>query len=331
MSEPSNQREVLLQVENVSKSFDVGNRGQRVPVLHDVSFSIGQGETLGLIGESGSGKTTMARILMGLEEADTGEVKVDGTSIVGSIKERRRESRRNIQFVAQDPFGSLNPRMTAEKIISEPWKYNPQISPKGKSKKAQVSELLESVGLQLADKDKTPREFSGGQLQRLAIARALALRPKLLILDEPVSALDLSIQAQVLNLLQNVQDRNAFSYLFITHDLAIARRVSDNIAVMYLGRIVESGPTEEIFENPKHPYTLALLSASPLVGDDNLGLKERIVLKGEIPAPSNLPSGCHFRTRCWKATDKCAEEQPSTTRIERRTFECHHPIDSKPA
>ena len=305
--------ETILEVKNLVKHFPItkGFIFQRqvgaVKAVDDVSFSIRQGETLGLVGESGCGKTTTGRVILRLMEATSGEARFEGQSIFKLSKEELRRMRRNMQIIFQDPYSSLNPRMTVGDIIGEPLEIHNLA--RGKEKVRRVQELLNVVGLSPYHANRYPHEFSGGQRQRIGIARALAVNPKLIICDEPVSALDVSIQAQVLNLLQELQKEFGLTYLFIAHDLSVVKHISDRIAVMYLGRIVEVAPTEEMFANPQHPYTEALLSAVPI---PNPGMRrQRIILPGDVPSPINPPKGCRFHTRCNYAQDSCrVNDQP---------------------
>ena len=304
--------EVILEVKNLRKYFPItkGFIFQRqvgaVKAVDDVSFFIRKGETLGLVGESGCGKTTTGRVILRLMEATAGEATFEGRNIFTLSKEDLRRMRRNMQIIFQDPYSSLNPRMTVGDIIGEPLEIHNLA--RGKEKVRRVQELLEVVGLSPYHANRYPHEFSGGQRQRIGIARALAVNPKLIICDEPVSALDVSIQAQVLNLLQELQREFGLTYLFIAHDLSVVKHISDRIAVMYLGRIVEVAPTLELFSNPQHPYTEALLSAVPI---PNPGMRrERIILPGDVPSPINPPSGCRFHTRCLYAQDSCKVDDP---------------------
>jgi oligopeptide transport system ATP-binding protein len=325
MSEP------LLDVSNVTKIFKVRAKGghKELRALDGVSLQLGHGETLGVVGESGCGKSTLARHLVMLEKPDSGTMRFDGVDPFSLSGSELLAWRRRVQMVFQDPFDSLNSRMTAETLISEPWRVHKDLYRTARDRSARVRELLHMVGLRPSDADRYPQEFSGGQRQRLGIARALALDPSIVVCDEPVSALDLSVQAQVLNLLAKLQADLGVSYVFISHDLSVVRHVATQVAVMYLGRVVESGTTHEVFEHPRHPYTAALMSAAPSL--DHTGKPERIVLKGEIPSPLNPPSGCRFRTRCWKATEICAIESPKTqTDSTGHQFECHHPLVSSP-
>ncbi|MEQ3555036.1 dipeptide ABC transporter ATP-binding protein [Pseudonocardia nematodicida] len=313
----------LLEVRDLSKSFTV--RGGKVRALDGVGLELARGETLGLVGESGCGKSTLARHLLMLERPDAGTVRFDGTDPFALSGKELFDWRRRVQMVFQDPYDSLNARMTAGEIVAEPWRTHRTMYRTARERAARVRELLHLVGLRPSDADRHLQEFSGGQRQRLGIARALALDPDVVVCDEPVSALDLSVQAQVLNLLAELQRELGVSYVFISHDLSVVRHVADRVVVMYLGRIVESGTTEEVFERPQHPYTAALMSAAPSL--DRSSARERIVLEGEIPSPLNPPSGCRFRTRCWKATDICVTEAPP--RLDDgagHAAECHHPL-----
>ena len=307
--------DVLLRVTNLVKNFDVrrtknsGAKKRTVQAVTNVSFSIERGQTLGLVGESGSGKTTLGRCVLRLIEPTSGQVEFDGRDL-GLMKfEELRWLRRKMQIVFQDPFASLDPKMTVGASIAEPLIV--QGVPGSHSDK--IIELLELVGLSADHASRFPHEFSGGQRQRIGIARALALNPALIILDEPVSALDVSIQAGILNLFEDLQMKLGISYLFIAHDLSVVRHVADRIAVMYLGKIVEIGDQETVFENPTHPYTKALLSAVPLTDPKAERARTRVILEGEVPSPINPPSGCRFRTRCWKAQDVCSQEEPMLT------------------
>ena len=277
-----------------------------VQAVDGVSFHINKGEIMGLVGESGCGKTTVGRLILRLYNPTAGEVYFEGVNISKLSKKEMRNSRRNMQVIFQDPFGSLNPRMTIGNIIGEPL-YVHNIA-KGKKKEERVVDLLETVGMSSRYMKRYPHEFSGGQRQRIGIARALALNPKLLVCDEPVSALDVSIQAQVINLLEDLQVKFGLTYLFIAHDLSVIKHISGRVAVMYLGKIVELADTEDLYTNPLHPYTEALLSAVP-ISDPTLDRK-RIVLEGDVPSPINPPSGCHFRTRCKYVKPICSEEEP---------------------
>ena len=320
--------EDLLNVTNLVKNFDLRvNNGARrkkriVQAVTNVSFSVGKGQTLGLVGESGSGKTTVGRCILRLIEPTSGTVEFEGQDL-GSLKfEELRALRRKMQIVFQDPFASLDPKMTVGSSISEPLIV--QNVPGDHSDK--VIELLELVGLSADHSQRFPHEFSGGQRQRIGVARALALNPALIILDEPVSALDVSIQAGVINLFEDLQSRLGMSYIFIAHDLSVVRHIADRVAVMYLGKIVEIGEQQAVYEHPTHPYTKALLSAVPLPDPKTERSRHRIMLEGDVPSPVNPPSGCRFRTRCWKAQDVCAQEEPMlTVRPSGQMSACHFP------
>ena len=301
----------LLQVRDLVKHFPIKGGLLQMPVawvkaVDGVSFDIQRGETLGLVGESGSGKSTVARTIMRLIPATSGEVLLDGKSVFKASGSEMKKLRRDMQIIFQDPYGSLNPRMPIGEIIGEGLVVHGIGSPK--EREAAVNRLLEIVGLRGQHRGRFPHEFSGGQRQRIGIARALALTPNLVIADEPVSALDVSIQSQVLNLLSDLQKEFNLTYLFVAHNMAVVEQISDRIAVMYLGKIVEVGPAEELCNNPKHPYTKALISAVPVADPD--AKRDRTVLKGDIPSPINPPSGCHFRTRCPIATERCSVEEP---------------------
>lgn len=306
-----NEKEVLLEIKHVKKYFPLKKglmkKGDlQVKAVDDVSFCIYKGETLGIVGESGSGKSTLGRTIIRLFEPTEGEIFFKGQSI-GSISSRMLHPiRKEMQMVFQDPFASLNPRMRVGNIVSEPLRVQTDMSKEEIEKT--VRELMEKVGLNQEAVRKFPHEFSGGQRQRIGIARALAIKPKLIIADEPVSALDVSVQSQVLNLMQDLQEEFSLTYLFISHDLSVVKHISDRVAVMYLGRIVEIGEKQQIFERPLHPYTQALLSAIPTASFDQK--KEKIALKGELPSPSDPPTGCAFHTRCPKAFDRCRRERP---------------------
>ncbi|MEU5782799.1 ABC transporter ATP-binding protein [Micromonospora lupini] len=309
--------ETILSVDNLVKHFPIsqGVLFQRqigaVKAVDGVSFELRRGETLGVVGESGCGKSTLARLLMRLETPTSGRATLEGKDLFKASGSELRRLRRNMQMVMQDPYTSLNPRMTVGDIIGEPFEIHPDAAPKG-SKARRVQELLDVVGLNPEHINRYPHQFSGGQRQRIGIARALALRPEVIVCDEPVSALDVSIQAQVINLLEQLQDEFGLSYIFIAHDLSVVRHIADRVAVMYLGRIVEIGTEDEIYERATHPYTQALLSAVPVPDPEVRDQRNMIRLVGDVPSPADPPSGCHFRTRCWKAQDICAAEDPKT-------------------
>jgi oligopeptide/dipeptide ABC transporter ATP-binding protein len=306
----------IVEVRHLVKYFPVDNSDDVVQAVDDVSFDIIAGETLGLVGESGCGKSTIGRCLLRLHEPTSGEVLFEGKNIVGLSNNEMQALRREMQIIFQDPYASLNPRLSIGSIVSEPLKIH-RISDKAEQNE-RVADLLQKVGLDPKYATRYPHEFSGGQRQRIGIARALALNPKLIICDEPVSALDVSVQAQVVNLLQELQDQFGLTFLFISHGLAVVEHISDRVAVMYLGKIVEICDAGELYEMPLHPYTKALLSAIPI--PDPKQKRERIVLKGDVPTPINPPSGCRFRTRCPIAIDECARIEPELREITDRHF-----------
>ncbi|MGW3954275.1 ABC transporter ATP-binding protein [Streptomyces sp. NPDC004752] len=281
-----------------------------VKAVDGVDFTLAKGETLGLVGESGCGKSTVARLLCNLERPTAGSIRFKGEEITRLSGRALKAVRRNIQMVFQDPYTSLNPRMTVGDIIGEPFEIHPEAAPKG-DRRRRVRELLDVVGLDPEYANRYPHQFSGGQRQRIGIARGLALRPEIIVADEPVSALDVSVQAQVINLLERLQAEFDLSYVFIAHDLSIVRHIADRVGVMYLGRIVEIGSDTEIYDHPTHPYTQALLSAVPVPDPEAREHRERIILTGDVPSPTDIPSGCRFRTRCWKARERCALEVPA--------------------
>ncbi len=322
------QGEPLLEVTDLVKYFPVRSAGivrrtiGHVQAVDGVSFTVHRGEALGLVGESGCGKTTTGRVITRLYDPTSGSMKFEGEEI-GTLKRRAMlPYRREIQLIFQDPYSSLNPRHTVGTIVSTPMMVHKTVP--RKKMKERVQDLLKTVGLNPEHYNRYPSEFSGGQRQRIGIARALALNPKLIVADEPVSALDVSIQAQVVNLLQDLQKEFGIAFLFIAHDLAIVRHFCPRIAVMYLGKIVEIGDRDSIYLTPHHPYTQALLSAAPDVKQAQIGgRRERIRLEGDVPSPINPPSGCRFRTRCWKAQDICAQEEPPLLQIGGREVACH--------
>jgi peptide/nickel transport system ATP-binding protein/oligopeptide transport system ATP-binding protein len=303
----------LLQVEDLVKHFPVRGkllrrRGEQVHAVCGVSFTIGKGETLGLVGESGCGKSTTARLLLGLTPATSGAVRFGDEDVLHARPRVLRSLRRRLQIVFQDPYAALDPRMTVGASIAEPLRVHHAFNPGGYDR---VRELMTMVELDPDDAGRYPHQFSGGQRQRIGIARSLALGPELLVLDEPISSLDVSIQAGIINLLADLQDRLGVAYLFIAHDLSVIRHISHRVAVMYLGKLVETGTRDDVFGRPSHPYTQALLSAVPSPDPLIEQARSRIVLQGEVPSPVDPPSGCRFRTRCWRAQDICAVEEPA--------------------
>jgi len=325
------QSDALLQVTGLQRHFPV-TRGivfqkqtGAVKAVDGIDFHVRSSETLGLVGESGCGKSTTGRLVTRLDEPTAGKVVFDGTDITHLNRHRMRPLRRDVQMIFQDPFSSLNPRQTVGAIVGAPYEIQ-GIKTESGTKKA-VQDLMDRVGLNPEHYNRYPHEFSGGQRQRIGIARALALRPKLIVCDEPVSALDVSIQAQIVNLLEDLQDDLELAYLFIAHDLSVIRHISDRVAVMYLGKIVETADRDELYNHARHPYTHALLSAVPEPDPDAAASRERIRLTGDVPSPLNPPSGCRFRTRCWKAQEICAEQEPPLLQIGAPGHQaaCHFP------
>ncbi|WP_369273548.1 ABC transporter ATP-binding protein [Streptomyces sp. R11] len=329
-SAPAAEREVLLKVEGLQKHFPI-RKGvlQRqvgaVKAVDGIDFEVRKGETLGVVGESGCGKSTMGRVITRLQDPTGGSIHFEGQDITRLSTAGMRPLRRDIQMIFQDPYGSLNPRHTIGGIVSAPFRLQ-GVEPEGGVKK-EVQRLLELVGLSPEHYNRYPHEFSGGQRQRIGIARALALKPKLVVADEPVSALDVSIQAQVVNLMDDLQEELGLTYVIIAHDLSVVRHVSDRIAVMYLGKIVELADRTSLYEAPMHPYTKALMSAVPVPDPKRRGAKsERILLRGDVPSPISPPSGCRFHTRCWKATEICRTTEPPLLELRPgQRVACHHP------
>ncbi|MBQ6221110.1 MAG: dipeptide ABC transporter ATP-binding protein [Solobacterium sp.] len=316
----------ILEVKNLKTYFDVTKgiftRKQIVKAVDDVSFDVKDNETFGLVGESGCGKTTLGRTIVKLYDPVSGSITFQGQDIAKLKGKDLTKFRKDMQMIFQDPYASLNPRMTVGEIIKEPMIIH-NIYNTDQEREDRVVELLRIVGLKPDHIRRYPAEFSGGQRQRIGIARALAVDPKFIVCDEPISALDVSIQAQVVNLLKEIQKEMGLSYLFIAHDLSMVKHISDRIGVMYLGHLVECGPSNDVYHRPLHPYTTALLSAIPIPDPDTAKAKRRIVLEGEIPSPINPPAGCPFCTRCQKATERCHVERPQMIQVGTRTVACH--------
>ena len=314
----------LVIVKNLIKHFNASKglfkpKTETIYAVNNISFSINQGETLSLVGESGCGKSTVGKCLIGLEKPTSGEIIIDGIKTTTSTKKDIKELRKKVQIIFQNPYSSLNPKMTVEEILKEPFIINTNLS-KTEIKK-ELSTLLDITGLSTNFLSRYPHEFSGGQRQRIGIARALALRPEFIIADEPVSALDVSVQAQILNLLQDLKKELKLTYLFISHDLSVVNYISDRIAVMYLGEIVETSSSDEIIHHPKHPYTRILLDSAPHINKPGT---KKIILKGDLPRPQNLPDGCKFHTRCPMAFDKCSSIEPQFKLLENNhCVKCH--------
>ncbi|MFQ3545478.1 dipeptide ABC transporter ATP-binding protein [Halobacillus rhizosphaerae] len=315
-------KQKTLEVKNLKKYFPVG-KGKTLKAVDGVSFDIYQGETFGLVGESGCGKSTTGRTIMNLYDRTDGEVIYEGQSIYEMSTQDQFQLKRKLQMIFQDPYASLNPRSTVAEIIAEPMEIHQLFSSK-RERMNRIYELLEEVGLNRDHANRYPHEFSGGQRQRIGIARALALEPKMIIADEPISALDVSVQAQVVNLLEQLQEEKGLTYLFIAHDLSMVQHISDRIGVMYLGHMVELTSSDQLYSRPMHPYTQALLSAIPIPDPDIEDEREQVIIEGEIPSPIDPPSGCVFRTRCPMAMDICAEKKPKWQEAEKdHQVACH--------
>ena len=319
----------IVKVENLTKHFPIKKnalarrKAGNVKAVDGISFEIAPGETLGMVGESGCGKTTAGRTIIKLYEPTGGKIYFEGEDITEISPSAMRSYRSKMQIIFQDPFASLNPRHTIGRIIAAPFEIQ-NITPEGGVKRA-VQTLMERVGLNPEHYNRFPHEFSGGQRQRIGIARSIALKPKFIVADEPVSALDVSIQAQIINLLDDLQTEFGMSFLFIAHDLSVVQHISDRVAVMYLGKIMEIAPTTDLYAAPHHPYTKALLSAVPVPDPHTERTRERILLHGDLPSPMNPPTGCVFNTRCWKAQDRCRIDEPELLQIGASSVACHFP------
>lgn len=325
--------DIALQAINLVKHFSTGSTGilgratNIVQAVDDVSFSLPKGKTLGIVGESGCGKSTLARLVTRLIEPSSGTVVLDGVDITNLSGKALREMRRKLQIIFQDPYSSLNPRHSIGQIIGDPMRIQGIVT--RSNEKTDVQDLMQRVGLNPEHYNRYPHEFSGGQRQRIGIARALSLQPTVIVADEPVSALDVSIQAQILNLLENLQKDLGLSFVFIAHDLSVVRHIADQVAVMYLGKIVEVGDSATVYNSPAHPYTKALLSAVPVANPSLRNSDKRIRLVGDVPSPIDPPSGCRFRTRCWKATDLCGAVEPLLQAdASGRAVACHFPEEA---
>ncbi len=318
MSEP------VIRVEHLKKFFPVKGKlfekKQYVKAVNDISFSIGKGETLGIVGESGCGKSSLGRTVLKVHQPDSGHIYFNGTDITKLNEKQMHPYRQKMQMIFQDPYASLNPRFTVGETIAEPMEIYQMYNPKERMER--VQQLMETVGLKPDHIRRYPHEFSGGQRQRIGIARTLALNPEFIVCDEPFSALDVSIQAQIINLLEKIQDERKISYIVVAHDLNAVRHISHNIGVMYLGHLVEIGPAAEVYQNPKHPYTKALISSIPVADPDYTGLGKRIILEGEVPSPIHVPNGCPFSTRCKYCTEKCREQMPELRTVGEEQVAC---------
>lgn len=318
MSEP------VIRVEHLKKFFPVKGKlfekKQYVKAVNDISFSIGKGETLGIVGESGCGKSSLGRTVLKVHQPDSGHIYFNGTDITKLNEKQMHPYRQKMQMIFQDPYASLNPRFTVGETIAEPMEIYQMYNPKERMER--VQQLMETVGLKPDHIRRYPHEFSGGQRQRIGIARTLALNPEFIVCDEPFSALDVSIQAQIINLLEKIQDERKISYIVVAHDLNAVRHISHNIGVMYLGHLVEIGPAAEVYQNPKQPYTKALISSIPVADPDYTGLGKRIILEGEVPSPIHVPNGCPFSTRCKYCTEKCREQMPELRTVGEEQVAC---------